>query len=127
MTSKSRPARLGILCVPALCALLSTAPAGAQTADLGSLHNACLRDATTSKNVIETTTHNILTCWGAAAESFFDFLETSNAPLSEDKQPTGTYVFRAMPKDSGRCWHKTNTADGVSIYGCSINVSKTGN
>ena len=133
MTSKSCLVRLGMLrvlgmlCVPAFCAMSSATPAGAQTADVGSLHNTCLRDATTSKNIIQTTTHRVFTCWGAVAQNYFDYLESSNAPLSEDKQPTGTYVFRAMPKEAGRCWHKTNTADGVSDFGCSINVAKTGN
>ncbi|MBV9516812.1 MAG: hypothetical protein JO068_01725 [Hyphomicrobiales bacterium] len=90
-----------------------------------SYNNACIREAS-ENNAIRTADHTILTCWGSVAENFFDYLVSSNAKETVDKQNTGTYIFREIP-ETGRCWHKIQIADEVSIYGCAINVFKAVN
>jgi len=90
-----------------------------------SYNNACMRESS-ANNAIRTADHTIYTCWGSTAQTFFDYLVSSNAKETVDKQNTGTYIFREIP-ETGRCWHKIQPADDVSMYGCSINVFKTVN
>jgi hypothetical protein len=89
-------------------------------------YNACIKDASASSNEIRTAGHVIYTCWGSVAESYFDYLASTAAKETTDRQRTGTYIFREIP-EAGRCWHKIQIADGVSAYGCSINVDKASN
>jgi hypothetical protein len=61
------------------------------------------------------------------AQNLFEYLVSTNAAQTVDKQRTGTYIFRAIPQpQSGRCWNKLENADGIqtSTFGCSISVAK---
>jgi hypothetical protein len=122
----SRKLRLGLLFAPALSCILGAAPAGANATirpEALGYYNACMRDASASSNAIQTVGRTVYTCWGSVAESYFDYLVSTDAKEIVDRQRTGTYIFREIP-EAGRCWHKIQTADGVSAYGCSLNVTK---
>ncbi|SDR43474.1 hypothetical protein SAMN05519103_03058 [Rhizobiales bacterium GAS113] len=127
----SRRFRLGILCLPALSCILAVAPVGAQVEsrpEASGYYNACLKEATSANNVMQSGGRSIYTCWGSAAQSYFDYLVSTNAVENIDKQRTGTYVFRAIPQ-LGRCWNKIQAVEGISSssYGCSLNVAKVPN
>ncbi|MBV9569360.1 MAG: hypothetical protein JO172_14615 [Hyphomicrobiales bacterium] len=109
----------GLTCILAAAPMRLEAKMSPETQ---SHHNACMREAS-ANNAIRTADHTIYTCWGSVAENFFDYLVSSNTKETVDKQNTGTYIFREIP-ETGRCWHKIQIADEISIYGCSINVSK---
>jgi hypothetical protein len=119
---------LGILCVPVLSCVLATAPAAGAPADMPAeaqnLYKACLSDATSHKSIIQTADHSVYTCWGKPAEDYFDYLGKANAAQTIDKQPTGTYVFRAIPQ-GGRCFNKLHhdEEESTSYFGCSINIA----
>jgi hypothetical protein len=121
--------RLGLLCVPALsCSLAAaqvTAPA-ALPAEAQGFNKACMDNASSTHNVIQTGDRLIYSCGGASAQSYFEYLVSKNTTQTVDKQPTGTYYFREIPQ-SGRCWNKIEHVDGVetSWFGCSINVAKS--
>jgi len=119
-----------MLCLPALSCLVVAAPAVAQvdnSPEAKRFYDTCIR-STSINNVIKTSDHDIYTCSGAAAQSYFDYLVSKNAVQVVDKQPTGTYFFREIPQ-SGRCWNKIENAyDPPTVsYGCSINVARTAN
>ena len=95
------------------------------TPEAQSFNNACMRE-TSASNAIRTADRTIYTCWGSTAQSFFEYLVWENTKETVDKQNTGTYIFREIP-EIGRCWHKIQIADEVSLYGCSINVFKAAN
>jgi hypothetical protein len=121
--------RLGMLFLPAVSCILAAAPAGAQPKigpEALGYHNACLKDASTSSSTIKTVGHIVYTCWGSVAQSYFDYLVSTDAKQTVDKQRTGTYIFREIP-EAGRCWHKIQNADDVSVYGCSISVGTASN
>jgi hypothetical protein len=63
---------------------------------------------------------------GSVAQNFFEYLVSANTKETVDRQNTGTYIFREIP-ETGRCWHKIQISDEVSIYGCSIDVLKAAN
>jgi hypothetical protein len=86
-------------------------------------YNACISEATSRHNIILTADKSIYSCFGAAAQNYFTYLVSKNAAQTVDKQRTGTYIFREIPK-IGRCWTKIENVDGVetATYGCSINV-----
>jgi hypothetical protein len=120
--------RLGLLCAAALSCGLAAAAIGAQPTiapEEQGFHKACMDNATSTHNIIQTGDRLIYSCWGSPAQTYFDFLVSKNAPLSVDKQPTGTYYFREIPQ-AGRCWNKVEHVDGVETdwFGCSINVAK---
>jgi hypothetical protein len=121
--------RLGLLCVPALSCSLAAAPVVGQpaiTAEAQSYGKACMDNASSTHNVIQTGDRLIYSCWGTSAQNYYDFLVSKNAPESVDKQPTGTYIFREIPQ-TGRCWNKVEHVDGIETnwFGCSINVAKS--
>ena len=94
-------------------------------AEAQTYNNACMRETSTN-NAIRTADRTIYTCWGSVAQSFFEYLVTANTKETVERQDAGTYIFREMP-ETGRCWHKIQISDEVSIYGCSINVLKSAN
>ncbi len=124
----NRRRRLGIHYGPALCLLLAAVPIRAQVVappDAPEYYSACINEASSRHNVILTAGKSIYSCFGAAAQNYFDYLVSKNTPETVDKQRTGTYIFREIPK-VGRCWTKVEHGeDGVatSTYGCSINVA----
>jgi hypothetical protein len=121
--------RLSLLGVPALsCSLVVAATLAAQPAvspEVQGLYKACMDNATSTHNIIQTGDRLIYACGGGPAQNYFEYLVSKNSPQSVDKQPTGTYYFREIP-EAGRCWNKVEHVDGVetSYFGCSINVAK---
>jgi hypothetical protein len=123
----SRQTRLAILGMPVLGVALVMAPAASQAQappDVPEYYNACIGEASSRHNVILTADKTIYSCFGAAAQNYFNFLVQKNAAERIDKQRTGTYIFREIAK-VGRCWTKIENVDGVetATYGCSINVA----
>jgi hypothetical protein len=84
----------------------------------------CISEATSRHSIILTADKSIYSCFGAAAQIYFNYLVSKNATQTVDKQRTATYIFREIPK-IGRCWTKIENVDGVetATYGCSINVA----
>jgi hypothetical protein len=126
----NRSIHLGALCAGALACALATSASGAQVgapSDEQGLYKACVGDPSNGRNAIQTVDHTIYTCGGSVAQNFFEYLVSSNAAQTVDKQRTGTYIFRAIPQpQSGRCWNKIENVDGIqtSSFGCSISVAK---
>jgi hypothetical protein len=126
----TRRVSLGLVCVLAFNWPLTDASTGAavEIPDAQAYAKACVDDTSASKSMVQTKDYTIYTCWGAIAQRFFDYLETTKAPQTMDKQRTGTYVFRTVPQ-GGRCWNKTENSGDVptSVFGCSINVTRPKN
>jgi hypothetical protein len=126
----NRTVRLGALGATALACALAAASARAQAgapSDAHGLYKACIGDPLNGHDTIQTVDQTIYTCGGSVAQNFFEYLVSTNAAQTVDKQRTGTYIFRAIPQpQSGRCWNKLENADGIqtSTFGCSISVVK---
>jgi hypothetical protein len=123
----SRPIRSGMFGVPALILTAMTAPCAAQVQpppDAPEYYKACVDEATSRHSIILTADKTIYSCFGAAAENYYDFLVKNGALETVDKQRTGTYIFREIAK-IGRCWTKIENVDGTETasHGCAINVA----
>jgi hypothetical protein len=119
------PYRTALTSAAFICLLVAgpARPQAKMQPEASGYYNACVREASSSSNQIKTADHVIYTCWGSVAQSYFDYLVSADAKETVNKERTGTYIFREIP-EAGRCWHKIQVADEVSVYGCAINVFK---
>jgi len=120
-----------VLCAPAFGCMLAASAIGARgevAPEARGYYDACINEASSTHDIIQTGGHFIYSCFGGSAQKYYEYLVARNMPETVDKQRTGTYIFRAIP-EVGRCWNKVENVDNIttSSFGCSINVTKRPN